>query len=113
MKKIIIFSSKEISYITEYCKSNGIITDRMDFYFLNDVYYCQIESNIKNVLEDKNNYILRTASKEVLEKISKLIKNIDISLEFIRLYIKENEIKSVNYNKKEFTECLEEGWEIR
>ena len=27
--------------------------------------------------------------------------------------IKENEIKSVNYNKKEFTECLEEGWEIR
>ena len=80
MKKIIIFSSKEISHITEYCKLNGIITDRIDFYFLNDVYYDQIESNIKNVLEDKYDYILRTASKEVLEKISKLIKNIGICI---------------------------------
>ena len=70
-----------------------------------------IIDDVKYICNNNKNYFIHTYSKEVLELFSKYVGNSD--LKFVRLYKRDGQLRTVNYNKEEFIENVNEGWDLR
>ena len=109
MNKIILCSSRYVDWIGEYYRDE-LSEYIVEFEFGND-YILDLIEDVKSICDSDKNYFIHTYSKEVLELFSKHVGNSD--LKFVRLYMRNGKIMSVDYNKEEFIDNIYEGWDIR
>lgn len=112
--KIILCSSKHYDWFKEYIEKENL--EKLNFitvFGYGNTYFENIKNNIEETFENNSNYFIHTFSKEVLEVFSKYLIDKEIDFKFVRLYYKNDKLCTVEYNKKEFIENIDEGWELR
>ena len=113
MSKIIFLcSSSDLNWVDEYSEEHHFLNDGyvLEYEFGNS-YITELIDDVKYICNNNKNYFIHTYSKEVLELFSKYVGNSD--LKFVRLYKRDGQLRSVNYNKEEFIENVNEGWDLR
>ena len=112
MAKIILCSSKCLNLVEEYINTEDAFQEpfiiELEF---GNLYITKLIDEIIDVCESGENIFIHTYSKEVLEIFTKHIS--DIEFNFVRLYSKDGQLRTVDYNKEEFIENINEGWDIR
>ena len=113
MSKIIFLCSiSDLNWVDEYSEEHHFLNDGYELeYEFGNSYITVLIDDVKYICNNNKNYFIHTYSKEVLELFSKYIGNSD--LKFVRLYKRDRQLRSVNYNKEEFIENINEGWDIR
>ena len=110
MSKIIFLcSSSYLNWVDEYSEEHHFLNDgyKLEYEFGNS-YITEIIDDVKYICNNNKNYFIHTYSKEVLELFSKYVGNSD--LKFVRLYKRDGQLRTVNYNKEEFIENVNEGY---
>ena len=113
MSKIIFLcSSSFLNWVDEYSEEHHFLNDGyvLEYEFGNS-YITELIDDVKDICSNNKNYFIHTYSKEVLELFSKYVGNSD--LKFVRLYKRDGQLRTVNYNKEEFIENVNEGWDLR
>ena len=105
MNKIILCSSRYVDWIGEYYRDE-LSEYIVEFEFGND-YILDLIEDVKSICDSDENYFIHTYSKEVLELFLKYVGNSD--LKFVRLYKRDRQLRSVNYNREEFIENVNVG----
>ena len=112
MTKIILCSSKCLNLVEEYISIEDVFQKpfviELEF---GNLYVTKLIDEIIDICKSGENTFIHTYSKEVLEIFAKHISDVEFS--FVRLYSRNGKLRTVDYDKEEFIENINEGWDLR